>query len=216
MTQQGHEDTSPAQAVKEQKAALRRRILRERQAMTAGERETKSAQLRAHFLAWFAEFQQSQTTDPASPLEVGLYSAIRGEADVLPLRLPLEAWDAAAVLPKTNVARRQIEFYRVHAGEDLVPGAYGILEPRASAKAVDPAHIRILLIPALAYSLNGTRLGYGGGYYDRFLADAKVRAIRIGVTFSTQLVSELPTQAHDEPVDYVLSDEGLTQCLKDR
>lgn len=196
------------EALKEQKAALRRRILSERQDLAADERETKSARLRTHFLAWFDELPHS-----ASTMVVGLYSAIRGEADVLPLQFDVEARGASAVLPKTDVAQKQMAFYRIRPGEVLVPGVYGILEPKvASVMPMAPWDIGILLIPGVAYSLQGVRLGYGGGYYDRFLADGKVRAIRIGVAFSNQLIPELPNQAHDQAMDYLLTDEGVTAC----
>lgn len=84
----------------------------------------------------------------------------------------------------------------------LSPGAYGIPEPAAEAPVVSPAVIDIALVPGLAFTADGRRLGQGGGYYDRLLP--ALGGESWGVSFAVQVVEALPTQTHDRPVDRVL------------
>ena len=78
-------------------------------------------------------------------------------------------------------------------GDGLRPGAFEVPEP--SGDAVEPGSIDLVLVPGLAFTVDGGRLGQGGGHYDRFLAEC--RAPAIGVCFAEQLVDELPLRAHD-------------------
>ena len=83
-----------------------------------------------------------------------------------------------------------------------------ILGPKDSALVVSP---NVVLIPGLAMKNNGERLGRGRGFYDRFLKDCK--AIKIGVCFSQQLISEeLPTEEHDEKLDFIVTEEKIINC----
>lgn len=86
---------------------------------------------------------------------------------------------------------------------DLSPGAHGILEPKY-AKAADPLHIDVILIPGLAFDKKGYRIGHGGGYYDRFLQ--KTGAVKIGVCFEFQLLDKVPKEKHDVKMDVVVTE----------
>ena len=72
--------------------------------------------------------------------------------------------------------------------------------------AIDPARLDLVLVPGLAFTKEGARLGRGGGYYDRLLTGCTARTHRIGVCFSTQLVASLPTEPHDQRVDRVITE----------
>jgi 5-formyltetrahydrofolate cyclo-ligase len=88
----------------------------------------------------------------------------------------------------------------VMTGEQTV-GRWGIREP--IGPAVDPSTIDLVIVPGVAFTTDGWRLGHGKAYYDRFLPD--VRATTIGVCFIEQLVDELPVEAHDVRLDRVVS-----------
>ena len=101
--------------------------------------------------------------------------------------------------------KRQMEFYSVRNLLELKESKYGIREPDESRhERVDPESIDLFLCPATAYTLDGERLGKGGGYYDRYLLRKRSDAVTFGVVFSCQIVSHLPTEAHDLLVDQVL------------
>ncbi len=72
--------------------------------------------------------------------------------------------------------------------------------------AVDPARVDLILVPGLAFTTDGLRLGRGGGYYDRLLASLPPRTRRIGVCFATQIVATLPTEPHDQRVARVVTE----------
>ena len=75
--------------------------------------------------------------------------------------------------------------------------------------APDPAEVDVVIVPGIAFTPDGDRLGQGGGWYDRFLAEVRADCTVIGVGFSPQLVDALPTEAHDRRVHLVVTEQGL-------
>jgi len=96
--------------------------------------------------------------------------------------------------------------------KDLIPGYKGIPEPDSSlvpAKIISPACIEVALVPGSVFDVQGNRLGYGGGYYDRFLTHKAPQALRIGLAFSFQVMERIPHQAHDVPMDMVVTEREI-------
>ncbi len=86
----------------------------------------------------------------------------------------------------------------------LAAGAFGIEEPGADAVLCPPEEIDLLVIPGVAFTAAGARLGRGRGYYDRYLAQPELRARRVGVCFAHQIVEALPAEPHDAAMDLVV------------
>ena len=101
----------------------------------------------------------------------------------------------------------QMEAAELRPGEALEPSGYGPREP-GSRQAFDPEGIDLVIAPGLAFDRRGNRLGYGGGHYDRFLARAGTRAVRVGAAFSLQIVDEVPVEPGDEAVHIVVTEQG--------
>jgi 5-formyltetrahydrofolate cyclo-ligase len=96
---------------------------------------------------------------------------------------------------------------------DLAPGRFGILEPRAAAvRPVPVEQLSAVLVPGLAFTRVGARLGRGLGYFDRILSGATGR--RVGLAYAFQVVETLPTQAHDMAVDYVVTETEAITCRR--
>jgi 5-formyltetrahydrofolate cyclo-ligase len=92
---------------------------------------------------------------------------------------------------------------------ELEEGHYGIREPKADRlRVVPPGEIDAVLVPAVAFDRRGYRVGYGGGYYDRFLPKAS-RAAKIGAAFACQIVPEVPTDRYDVQVDRITTEDEL-------
>jgi 5-formyltetrahydrofolate cyclo-ligase len=93
---------------------------------------------------------------------------------------------------------------------DLVPGKFGIPEPRPETPCVAPTEPDLLVVPGVAFDRRGHRVGYGKGYYDRLLAvtGAPVMALAYGF----QLVEHIPDEPHDRCMDYILTPEELIRC----
>jgi len=96
---------------------------------------------------------------------------------------------------------------------ELELGVYNILAPKKEyIRKVEPSKIDLVLVPGVAFDRKGYRIGYGGGYYDRFLSKLNDNAITIALAFSIQLIEEVPKGVYDLPIDYILTEKELINC----
>jgi len=137
---------------------------------------------------------------------VMVYAPVRGEVDILPLAEALLARGVAVAFPLVLAGEGRMVPVIVRALDELAPGAYGIPEPPASGERLSPEDLDAVVVPAVAYDREGYRLGYGGGYYDRFLPSMRRRAVRIGAVFHDLLWDALPREPFDQRVDWVFSE----------
>ena len=93
-------------------------------------------------------------------------------------------------------------------GDTLAMSSYGANEPTVGAE-IAPTDVDVFITPGLAFDRLGFRLGYGGGFYDRYFRRARPDALRIGVCYAAQLVQEVPSGPSDEPVDSIVTEEGI-------
>ncbi|MGX6648980.1 5-formyltetrahydrofolate cyclo-ligase [Maricaulaceae bacterium MS644] len=133
------------------------------------------------------------------------YRAIRDEID--PARL-LETFYCEQVrigLPCVTGPDTPLVFRSWTPGDSLVRGAFGVEEPSSTHPEVRPV---LVLVPLLAFDPAGRRLGYGGGYYDRTLQRLRESGpvIAVGLAYEAQLLSRVPTETHDAPLDWVLTE----------
>jgi 5-formyltetrahydrofolate cyclo-ligase len=99
----------------------------------------------------------------------------------------------------------EISFYKVSSQEFLVKGRFGIMEPLPYDRL---DNIDLIMVPGIAFDKKGYRLGYGKGYYDRYLSNRKSR-LSIGLAYSTQLISSLPHENHDEKLDAIATEDKI-------
>lgn len=111
--------------------------------------------------------------------------------------------DAGVIVLLPRVDSEQIVAAAHLPGDDLLEGPFGILAP--SGPSVDPALIDAVIVPGLAFTAGGRRLGQGGGFYDRYLPLLRDECVVIGVCFAEQIVDDLPSEAHDRVMDVVIS-----------
>ncbi len=136
-------------------------------------------------------------------LLVALYASLPHEVNLLPL---LEEYPRHRYgFPRCEPRTRRMDFYQVEDVSQLQLGAHGIHEPNASARLIEASTIDLIILPGLAFTRCGKRLGYGGGYYDRYLLRAS-QAELIALAFAEQLVDDLPTEPHDRRVTRVFAD----------
>lgn len=136
---------------------------------------------------------------------IGGYWPIGNEMDVRPLMQAL-SFDHSLCLPCTPSKGKPLAFRQWSWGEALVEGRYGTKEPASKNEAVLPD---VALIPLLAFTPNGDRLGYGGGYYDRTLAALRhaTNIFACGVAYAAQETGSLPTDKYDMRLDGVLTEK---------
>lgn len=136
-----------------------------------------------------------------------VYLATPDEIDLTALVEALWAADVTVAIPCWNAARHCYVLGAYDNMTTLVEGYMHIPEP-AEANEIAPADIGVWIVPGLAFTRQGGRLGYGGGWYDRLLREAAPDAVRLGVAHPFQIVSELPEEAHDQSLtDIVISEE---------
>ena len=138
---------------------------------------------------------------------VALYDATADETptDAIADRLTRDGY--ALALPIIGARQAPLIFRTWRPGDEVAPGPFGIRQP-TQGNEVEPD---ILFVPLVAFDSDGRRLGYGGGFYDRTLAALRTRkpVLTVGLAFSAQHVLALPAEAHDEPLDAVLTEAGL-------
>jgi 5-formyltetrahydrofolate cyclo-ligase len=181
------------------KREIRKRILALRNGMTPGEIAAKSGSI-VERLTGLRELWE------ASTLMVFLSFGSELRTDGL-LRW---GWEAGKriVVPRCRPEDRGLTPCLLGSFAELEIGQYGIREPKAeNIRPVPREEIDAILVPAVAFDRRGYRVGYGGGYYDRFLPGV-LRAVRIGAAFSCQIVAGIPNDPHDLPVDRIVTENG--------
>ncbi len=112
---------------------------------------------------------------------------------------------------KKDGGLRDILAYEVRDLEtDLCKGAYGIMEPvHGRAREVEAEELDLVIVPGVAFDLKRHRLGYGAGYYDRFLRRTKPSCAKIGIAFDCQIEDKIPAEAHDIAMDAVITESRI-------
>ena len=140
------------------------------------------------------------------------YWPIRDEVDVRPLLEKLSKTHRI-VLPVTPQDRLLLTFREWTPGCEMEEGAFGTQHPVGRlGDGCDPLTPDVIMVPLLAFTRKGDRLGYGGGYYDATLAALKAEnpALRsVGVAYSGQMVASLPLEETDVPLNHILTEKGL-------
>ena len=124
------------------------------------------------------------------------------EIDTAPLILHARHLGQRVVVPRT-LKDHQMEFVTIDEGTDFTETSFGVLEPN-DGKVVQPDQIDLMIVPGIAFTRDGDRLGFGGGYYDRYLQMYK-EAVTVGYAFEEQLFDAIPSEAHDRRLDFVVT-----------
>lgn len=137
------------------------------------------------------------------------YMACRGELSLAPVIEEIFRSEKTLALPRCE-APGIMTARRVDHPQQLVPGAYGLMEPGEGCAVLAPEEIDLILVPGTAFDAKGRRLGQGGGYYDRFLC--RTNALLIGVCHDFALLAHVPAQAHDQNMHHILTPAGMFAC----
>jgi len=196
-------------SLREEKRALRRAMAERRDGLAVDRRVALSKSAAQVFLG-LPEARAART--------VAGFVSTRSEIDTDPLLSALRRRGAKVVLPRvsTGLLPPRLRFHRAKRTE-LVFGIFGLLEPRPEAPEVAAHEIDLFMVPGLAFDRKGTRVGYGGGYYDELAAYVRAHpdathARFVGFGFDFQLVDACPTGEWDVPLDCVVTDERIVRC----
>jgi len=169
--------------------------------------------IRQHTLNFLSQ-QCTRTALVADLKYVAMYAAFRGEVDVL----TQEFIDGVAgiglrvAVPKVDMQAGTMQFFGIREMANLHIGAYGVLEPAAHQQTyVGPLSMCAICVPGLVFTFGGSRLGYGGGYYDKFLASCPI-PLRLGIGYHVQIANDIPNEAHDVGMTHVVTENGVVAC----
>jgi len=141
-----------------------------------------------------------------------LYSATADEVDTEPIRAAAEEHGIHLYYPRLQRGRKDIEFVRVAPGELLQAGAWGINEPLGNER-FRPGASGLLLVPGVGFDRSGTRLGRGGGHYDRAIRRHRPPVTVVALAFALQVVPPLPRCEWDESVDLIVTEQEVVECV---
>ena len=182
------------------KAELRRKLQNSLISMPPEQREEKSRKACRNLLST-PQFQNAST--------IMMYLTLPHEADTSEAILCAWQLGKTVAVPKMSWEQRHMIPVRINSLETgFSTGASGLRNPIAGVP-VPFGDIDLVVTPALGFDKKGNRLGRGGSYYDRFFANAELKAARCGFGFAEQLVDSIPVTDHDEPVDIVVTDEEI-------
>ena len=184
------------------KAQLRSTLLKRLHAMPSEQRNEKSRKACRNLVS-IEPFQKAST--------VMMFVSLPHEVDTS--EAILHAWQLGKVVavPKISWEQRHMIPVQISSLETgFSVSASGLRNPIAGVP-VPFEDIDLVVTPALGFDNKGNRLGRGGAYYDRFFANSQLKALRCGFAFSEQLVESIPVTEHDQPVDMVVTDEGIVQ-----
>ncbi len=118
------------------------------------------------------------------------------------------------VVPLTDTTKHEMTPSLLYDYDnELSKGAYGIYEPKSEyIRIVDPNIIDLVIIPGSVFDINGNRIGYGGGYYDKFLKTVKKSTYKIALAYDFQVVSNINPDKYDMPVDLIITEERIINC----
>jgi len=180
------------------KIQLRKHFAELRDAMSPEERREKSERIRARL------YETPWYRDAAS---LFTFMNFRSEVETLPIVMDALQAGKRVMLPRINTKKREMQAVVIEGPGSLIINSMGIREPAPELPPYEGS-VDLLLAPGLAFDLQGYRLGYGGGYYDRFLGSRQVKE-SVGLAFEVQIGPELPHDRWDIRLNHLISEKRL-------
>lgn len=178
----------------------RRKMLEKRMSLPEGQRRILSDHITAHLLE--SPFYKKNE-------HICIYEAFRGEVFCDKIKEQAFRDGKQVYIPVTDIHNHQLTFYQIKKDTPAKMGAYGILEPVVSPDSPVLKNPALVLMPGLAFDRKKHRIGYGGGYYDRYLADYPYHTTA-ALCFAFQVLEEeLPVREHDILPDYIITEHEI-------
>ena len=191
---------SPSSEIFEAKHSLRLEKIRWRSSMSAEEAQHKSEQIAVN-IKTISQYSSARTI-------LFYVSAKANEVDTHNLICAAFAKDVRVLVPVTDFDRNELIIAEIKSMDELVPVRFGLLEPSPDMlRPAEAADADIVIVPGVAFDRECRRIGFGGGYYDRLLADADITSIAL--CYEGQLVDRVPTDSNDMSVDMLVTEDGI-------
>ncbi len=186
------------------KSFLRREALKKRNSMTNAEVEKKSEKIKENLF---------RTDEFAKAKVIMFYVSKDYEVKTKGMIESALNNGKKTVVPVTEKTNRNLIASEIKSYGELHQGVFDILEPkREIIRVVDPKEIDLVIVPGIVFDKNGTRIGYGHGYYDNFLKNVRKDTDIIALAYEFQVVDKIPTQDGDIPVNKIVTENGVIGC----
>jgi 5-formyltetrahydrofolate cyclo-ligase len=197
----GKDAHAASAATRSLKTDLRKQVLARRDALGAAERKSLSEHITARLLELDA-CRKARC--------VMAYVGFGSEIDTARFVADILAQGKTLVLPRVERGYRALKLCDVRDPENqLEAGVWGIRQPRADlCPEISAAKIEFVLVPGVAFTRRCERLGYGGGFYDRFIRGLAPRPALVAAAFELQVLPELPTSETDQQVDLIITEDA--------
>lgn len=189
-----------AGGLSEDKDSIRERVLKKRSELSLSDVLEKSHGIYLNLIS-LAQFKISH--------RIALYSPIRGEVRTDSIFFKALECGKEVYFPK--VTGSSLSFHRVFGLQELTPGILGVPEPGPGAPSVEPRELDLIVLPGVAFDGSGARIGYGKGFYDRFVQDIP-HGKRVGISYKFQLQKSIPMERHDMDVGTLVHEQGIVFC----
>lgn len=186
------------------KATLRKEALSRRDSIPLPVRKIKDSAISERFFV-LENFTESNM--------ILLYASFRSEVDTEGIIRKAIEMGKKVLLPRVNLGETRLDLYEISSPDDLSPGYMGIPEPDAKEENLRGIEdVGVAVLPGAAFDSNGSRLGYGKGYYDRLLSESGARPVLVALAYEEQILENIPSEAHDVKMDLILTDRRLIGC----
>ena len=185
------------------KQLLRVQVKEKRKQLSQNEHEQWSSRLNANLIKWMKQL---------NPTHIKGFIPYAGEPNIWPFIHYCWSNAITFIVPKCEQQTSAMTWYSIEREEQLIKGAYNILEPNPLLCKPIVEEVKLVLVPGLAFTNKGDRLGYGGGYYDRFYERTNGEVDKwIGVCFAQFIYEALPTEKHDFKCNFIVTDAGVIE-----
>lgn len=183
-----------------EKKLFRDKLLKKRNGLSWLEVQGTSHEITQRIL-FLPAYQQAQT--------ILFYLSTRNEIDTAPLIRTAWQQDKKVIVPVCQ-PNKNLSLSQLLSLEELGTGKWNIPEPKKEfLRPISPQEVDLVIVPGLAFDEEGYRLGYGAGYYDRFLTKLSPECIKLALAYEFQLISKVPREPHDIPVDMILTEQRV-------
>lgn len=184
------------------KSEMRSRLKAKREELTLEQRREKSYRITKHLESLLSEYSTViayVSKDPEVETLVAINHLLENKKTV--------------IVPIIQKETKTLRFSYLDSVADLEPGTFMVPEPLSHEKPANPATAEVVILPVVGFDESGNRIGYGAGYYDRFLKEYPgIR--KIGVAYSCQEEREIPADVFDIKMDCVVTEDGVIVCEK--
>lgn len=190
---------------KEEKKILRNKILSIRDSLNKNEKEIMDNEI-------FNKLKNTELYKNAR--NIFIYISFSNEINTINIIKKALEDKKDVFIPKIYKADRSMKAIKLNSFDDLKKNSMGILEPIDDSKYIEKENIDLIVVPGVVFDKDCNRIGYGGGYYDRYLKDIAYKNNKVVLAYDLQVIDKIESEEHDIKVDYIITNSKIIKKLQ--